>query len=51
MVIRNATLRMNGQEIGDWNEQVDPGQVRKEVVDLFEASLPHPQNVMGDKVL
>ncbi|KAK0703396.1 hypothetical protein B0T26DRAFT_496808 [Lasiosphaeria miniovina] len=35
MVIRNATLRMNGQPVGDWGNKVSPERLRQELVDLF----------------
>ena len=39
MVIRNAKLRMNGQEVGDRNDKVDPERLRWELVRLLEAGL------------
>jgi hypothetical protein len=30
---------MNGQEVGDWDDKVDPERVCKEVADLLEADL------------
>ena len=39
MVIRNAALRMNGREVGDWDDKVNPEWVRKELVDLLKAAV------------
>jgi len=39
MVIRNAVLRINGREVGDWDTKVNPELARKEVVDLLRRRL------------
>jgi hypothetical protein len=39
MVIRNSKLRMNGQDVGGWNDIVNPECARKDVLDLLSMGL------------
>jgi hypothetical protein len=38
MVIRNARERINGREVGDWDDALDPFMLRMELVDLLTAA-------------
>ncbi|KAJ9130032.1 hypothetical protein NKR23_g12370 [Pleurostoma richardsiae] len=39
MVIRNAALRMNGQEVGNSDDKVDPGRVLRQLIGLLQTGL------------
>ena len=39
MVIRNAMLRMNGCEVGNWDAKVNPACLRMELINAFENAL------------
>lgn len=39
MVVRNARRRMNGVDVGHWDDTLDPERLRMEVVELFNSSI------------
>jgi hypothetical protein len=48
MVIRNAALRMNGREVGNWDDKVDPGRVLRQLIGLLQSGLEN--NALQPKV-
>lgn len=39
MIVRNARRRMNGLDVGHWDDILDPERLRMEVVELFNSSM------------